>query len=87
MKDNKIKKSLRQPLRQEIYQKMSDSMESATSWPAISKLINQVGILLVRLNEQLQTNMVTYVIQLTHTNFQYERKRKWSLHFLFKETH
>eukprot|EP00957_Ditylum_brightwellii_P161653 12307621-Ditylum_brightwellii.AAC.1 len=50
-------------------------------------LFNQMGTLLIQLNNQPQINTMVQSIQLTHTEFQQERHTRWILYSLPKESH
>eukprot|EP00957_Ditylum_brightwellii_P095219 7252077-Ditylum_brightwellii.AAC.1 len=50
-------------------------------------LINQMGVVLVSLNGQMQTNVIVQSIGLSHDCFWQERQKRWILHCLSKEAH
>eukprot|EP00957_Ditylum_brightwellii_P176582 13448681-Ditylum_brightwellii.AAC.1 len=50
-------------------------------------LINQVGVALVSLNDQMRTNVIDQSIGLSHACFQQERQKRWILYCLSKEAH
>eukprot|EP00957_Ditylum_brightwellii_P188945 14383372-Ditylum_brightwellii.AAC.3 len=50
-------------------------------------LIDQVGVLLITLNNQLQANMISQFIGLSHTPFHKERQKRWILHCISKKAH
>eukprot|EP00957_Ditylum_brightwellii_P067398 5116405-Ditylum_brightwellii.AAC.1 len=58
-----------------------------SNWRPMIDSINLVGILLVSLNDQLQANMISQLIHLSHANLNQERKKRWILHCLSKVSH
>eukprot|EP00957_Ditylum_brightwellii_P184404 14045847-Ditylum_brightwellii.AAC.1 len=50
-------------------------------------LIDQVGVALISLNDQMQTNVINQSIGLSHIRFWQERQKRWILHCLSKEAH
>eukprot|EP00957_Ditylum_brightwellii_P141307 10766253-Ditylum_brightwellii.AAC.1 len=65
---------------------MSDTTP-LTNWRPMIDLIDQVGVVLVSLNDQMQTNVTAQSIGLLHTRFRQERQKRWILHCLSKEAH
>eukprot|EP00957_Ditylum_brightwellii_P014512 1092658-Ditylum_brightwellii.AAC.1 len=65
---------------------MLDTMPPS-NWRSMIDLIDQVGIALVTLNNQMQTNVITQSIGLSHTRFHQEKQKRWILHCLSKEAH
>eukprot|EP00957_Ditylum_brightwellii_P158713 12079851-Ditylum_brightwellii.AAC.1 len=65
---------------------MSDTT-SLSNWRLMVDLIDQVGIALVTLNDQMQANMIAQSIGLSHAHFHQERQKRWIFHCLSKEAH
>eukprot|EP00957_Ditylum_brightwellii_P058444 4431659-Ditylum_brightwellii.AAC.1 len=65
---------------------MSDTTPPS-NWRPMVDLIDQVGVALVSLNDQIQTNVIAQSIGLLHARFRQERQKRWILHCLSKEPH
>eukprot|EP00957_Ditylum_brightwellii_P032657 2475820-Ditylum_brightwellii.AAC.1 len=62
-------------------------MTPPSNWRPMVNLIDQVGIALVTLNNQMQANVIAQSIGLSHARFCQERQKRWILHCLSKEAH
>eukprot|EP00957_Ditylum_brightwellii_P027177 2054401-Ditylum_brightwellii.AAC.1 len=65
---------------------MLDTMPPSNSRPMVD-LINQVGVALVTLNNQMQANVIAQSVGLSHACFCKKRQKRWILHCLSKEAH
>eukprot|EP00957_Ditylum_brightwellii_P043046 3260884-Ditylum_brightwellii.AAC.1 len=68
------------------YLKMLD-MAPLSNWRPMVDLIDQVGVALLTLNNQMQANVITQSIGLSHACFRQERQKRWILHCISKEVH